>query len=219
MNRSTDEIRILEARVYSREGHATPADVKRLATLQGLGRDVPSGADARLRIPASAIKSEEGHTSGAGRPRGRVLRSRSMVAGALVFTLAIGIAGGIGIAALIPPEPIEDDVPSEPIEDVPSEPIEGVIPPDPGMYRSDSVKYYGDFDGDRIWSGELLDDEGRQCLIVQTAGSEGVSCVGYPEPSRVATVMLPEEVDGKPRTISIDFSDASAPLTISPESG
>lgn len=200
VNRSSDEIRILESLVYSRDGNATPADVERLATLQGLHvRDVPGDADALVRIPASGMESD-------------APRSRSMLAGAFVFTLAIGIAGGIGIAALIPREPIGGVFPPEPIE--------GVIPPEPGMYRSDSVTYYGEFDGDRVWSGELLDDEGRQCLIVQAAdGSEGVSCVGYPEPSRVATVSFPEEAHGKPRTISIDFSDASGRLTISAESG
>lgn len=87
-----------------------------------------------------------------------------LVAGTFAVTLSVGVVGGLGIAVALPPEPVQD-----------------VVPPDASMFRSESIIYYGEIDGVRVWTGDRIEED-RQCLIALrvASGAGGISCAGPP---------------------------------------
>lgn len=100
---------------------------------------------------------------------------------------------------------------------MPPAPLAGVVPPDASMYRSDSITFFGETDGVRVWTGALL-EEPKHCLIAMASdGSGAIECV--PQTERTTSVDLLYGEGGRVRTVSIDFFDTSARPLLSTKRG
>lgn len=184
--------------MYSRHGNATQAERERLAELQGVLRDESSDLDA-VTDTSQAGTEDAGVSVAVGSGGRSFLRTRGFLFAAFGATLAVGVAGGLAIAAAAPPEPLV-----------------GVVPPDSGTFTSESIVYYGDLDGVRVWSGERSDEVDLCVMALGPNGSGGTSC-GGPWPKKL-TVDLQEQVNGKMLTVSIDFSSDNPRPTVSTRS-
>lgn len=190
-----EEIRQLQARVYGRGAAASPADIDRLRALTA-----PPAAEQADEQPADAVAAESNTTPStppdgeidASLIRGRSWRtSRPVVAGAFALTLVAGIAAGLAIAA-----------------PAAAEPMRGVVPPDAEGYVTDSITFYGEIDGVRIWTATAVEND-QDCLIAMSddgSGAGGCAQPGWPQ----VAVELPR-VNGRPFLgVSFDFTDPTA---------
>lgn len=208
MNRSDEEIRKLQALVYGPSAHVTKENIDRLAALQYTGPSdqeidvvdiVPSGISSKVDPGDSDHGSNDGlvltDTDRSLSKESPWYRSRFSVAGAFaaVFVLGIG-AGVLGAHASASPTPVV-----------------GVIPPEMSRFDSDSVVYFGEIDGVRVWTATLR-DEGLPCLIAAQDGTGGVACL--PSPETTAAIDLNGNSDGLVRTVSINLSEDGARPTV-----
>lgn len=188
--------------MYGRESGASQADVDRLVELtstSSLGVD-GTAADAAAAADADAMKdmAEEAQPERTDAPVASTktrswFRSPLVVAGTFAVTLAVGIVGGLGIAVALPPEPVQ-----------------GIVPPDASMFRSESIIYYGEIDGVRVWTGDRIEED-RQCLMALrvASGAGGISCAGPPNWNVVVDIPSTDDEPVELR-VSMDLSNSRA---------
>lgn len=197
MNRSTEEIRQLQARVYGRDGSGSKADLDRLTELTAMlyaGREHPTDPAATLASVAPMAPVSETDDTRDVEVVGRrsFLASRPIVVSAFLFTLCGGIAGGLAVAAAMP-----------------AEPLRVMVPPNADNYQWDSVLYYGEINGVQVWTAKLAED-GRDCMVaMDNAGGGAGTCVEGEAKTLSIDLSTTEGAKSGP-VVTMDFSDPHA---------
>ncbi len=183
------ELRILQEKIYSRDGKSVAGDVERLSKLQNRVQE-PVQADEVLNRDATADGSHEEQTEPSNTPR-KIRLSAAILLSSVM--LVLGLMGGAGSTILN--AKADGGHASE-------------FPPDVTNYDSESVTYFGEIENAQVWVA-TKDGGQERCIIVQSEAWGGDNC--SPASAIELTASLSGITNGTARQYTVRYNSDGKP--------